>query len=516
MASETETLNLDTLDTVASIRERLSTIRGKRVLLVLPANSALLQRKLDLVLVQREAYRRAIQLAIVSRNPQVVAHARELNISCFATVAASMIGRWRRGRQKVFMPRYHKPSHDPQPDELRSIASRLADRNRRQSRWRRYSERMVVLVLLFGVVGAAIYIVLPGAHVVVTLRQQQLSATLEVVADARIESVDLEKGIIPAQFVEVIVETTATVPTSGDRRLDNARATGIVTFTNKTDAPVTVPAQTILSTSAGEPVLFRTLAEVLVPAGIEFSVDVPFEAMQRYGGNAGNVAAGMVNTVVGPLADIVSLINLSAAVGGEARSVRVVAVGDKEILLNSARGQLQAIAYESMQSYLSDSQVIIIDSLTIKDERKDWTQFSADVGTLANELTLDMRATVSAFVIDERFGRQVAFARLRDQITANQTLLTDSLHYNHGPINWREPRKQASFIAGLTAIVVPEFDISGLREQLAGLPIDDARRLLHSATALAEVPAMIRVFPQGLGRMPSLPVRIKLEVEANA
>ena len=103
MSSETEHLHLKASDTVVTVRERLSRLRGRRVLLIWSADVQPLQRKLDLVLIQRDAYRRAIQLALVSTDKHISAHAAELNISCFASIEDSQRERWKRGRQKLLL-----------------------------------------------------------------------------------------------------------------------------------------------------------------------------------------------------------------------------------------------------------------------------------------------------------------------------------------------------------------------------------------------------------------------------
>ena len=86
MSTEVENLHLQKDDTVVTVRDRLSGLRGKRVLLIWPASGSNLRRKLDLVLIQREAYRRAIQLAIVAQDDDLRAFAAELNISCFPSI----------------------------------------------------------------------------------------------------------------------------------------------------------------------------------------------------------------------------------------------------------------------------------------------------------------------------------------------------------------------------------------------------------------------------------------------
>src|SRR5262245_53684722 len=113
-----EFLQLEKGDDVPSVRDRLSFIHGKRVLLIWPEEGTVLTRKLDLVLIQREAMRRAIRLALVTHDPQVIQHASELNISTFETIGASERARWKRGRSKVFTTRWQRPKDEPEPDGL--------------------------------------------------------------------------------------------------------------------------------------------------------------------------------------------------------------------------------------------------------------------------------------------------------------------------------------------------------------------------------------------------------------
>jgi len=92
--SRAQYVQLETGDDVSSVRDRLSFVRGQKVLLIWPENGTILTRKLDLVLIQREAMRRAIRLALVTHDSEVVKHASELNISTFETIGASERGRW--------------------------------------------------------------------------------------------------------------------------------------------------------------------------------------------------------------------------------------------------------------------------------------------------------------------------------------------------------------------------------------------------------------------------------------
>ena len=516
MASETEQLQLKATDTVVTVRERLARLRGRRVLLVWRAESPLLQRKLDLVLIQRASDRRAIQLALVSADKHIIAHAAELNISCFASVEASKRERWKRGRQKRFLPRYHKPSADLQPEDLARIAARIENR-KRDSPWRSAIERGLVLLLLFAVIGGAFYIVLPSAVVEVQLARKDVVAVVDIVADRKASALNLERAIIPARSLLQTVETSATMPASGAFWLDSVSAAGVVTFTNLGDTRVIIPETTILGTSAGEPIIFQTTANALVPAGVGRSVDATVEAREGYRGSIGNVSAGMINTVFGALADNVSVINLAPLAGGGVRSVKVIAAEDQARLLESVRIQLQSLAFEKMRSTLSDSQVIIIESIRIEEERKEWTRFSADVGTMTSELSLTMRAVVSAVAVDERFGRQVAQARLRSMLPPGNELIAGSLEYSRGPFSLGRLDENVRFTATASARAAAAIDKDTLRAELARLSVAEAHRLLASLPELSATdPPVLKLYPKGLQTMPTLAIRIDLRLEGGA
>ena len=436
-----------------------------------------------------------------------------MNISCFASVEASESERWKRGRQKRFLPRYHKPSADLQPEDLARIAARIENR-KRHSPWRSAFERGLVLLLLSAVIGAAFYIVLPSAAVEISLAQEDVIAVVDIVADRKSSAVNLERGLIPAQTLLQTVETTATIPASGTFWLDSVSAAGVVTFTNLGDSHVIIPATTILGTSAGEPILFETTANVLVPAGVGRSVDATVEAREGYRGSVGNVSAGMINTVFGALAESVSVINLAPLAGGGVRSVKVVAAEDQAGLLESVRIQLQSLAFEKMRSTLSDSQIIIIESIRIEEERKEWTRFSADVGTMTSELSLTMRAVISAIAVDERFGKQVAKARLKSMLPPGSDLVTGSLDYMRGPFTLGRLDGQVRFTATASASAAAAVDLDALRAELAGLSVDEALRLLASRPELSTAdPPVLKLYPKGLQNMPILAIRIDLRLE---
>lgn len=509
MSQRVEYIQLEAGDDVAHVRDRLSFIRGKRVLIIWPEKGTALTRKLDLVLIQREARRRAVQLALVTHDTGVIAHAQELGISAFETIGAADKGRWKRGRAKVFTQRHHKPEETPTPQELQSVASRVRVPRPRTSALRFIIERVAILLLLLGVLATCAYVVVPSAEITLVLATQQLNAEAQITADPNITDIDIEAALVPMTRLRATVQTSGTVTATGITRGTETIAIGIATFTNETNSAVIIPANTTVSTSAGTPILFKTIAETTLPAGIGERVEIGIEAIQTSVGSVGNVGAGLINTVVGPLESVVSVRNLNPTAGGESRTFASVTAEDRDSLMARLRGQLQSSAYSEMQAQLTDTQIIIIETIRIVEERDDWKTFSHNVGDITDTLSLTMRAVVEANIVDDRFGRQIVFAQLSSQKPARYLLDAESYQYTRGAVLETLPDGRVVLMASGTVTARAQADLSQLQERLSGKTFAEATALIRQSVPLISDP-IYAVQPDGLGMLPLLPIRITI------
>ncbi len=509
-----EFIQLDKGDDVPSVRDRLSFFHGKRVLLIWPEDGTVLTRKLDLVLIQREAMRRAIQLALVSHDAQVTKHAQELNISTFETIGASERARWRRGRAKEFASRFRRPKDSPDPDELMPVASRIRVEETEESRARRRLTRAIMLVALLLVILALVYVVVPGATVTLNPATSIVTTEASIIADPDAREVDIEGATIPATRLQLTIEETSTIPATGSQDLGDMPATGSVVFINQTNAGVIVPVSTTISTSAGTPILFRTTREVNVPAGIGQQVEVAIEALQSSAGEVGNVDSGLINTVIGTLTESVAVLNINPTSGGISRTITAVSQTDQDRLLATVRQQLQSRAYTEMQPLLEDSQFLIPETIAIMEERSDWTTFSAAPGEVADTLTLTMRATIQGTAVNERFGQQIVFAQLARQIPRGREVRSETIQYQSGPVNEVFQNGQVMFMMIGSARVESQINVGQLQERLAGRSVNDA--LVYMLTELdlePELTPRVEVSPDWFGQMPILPIRIGIRIE---
>ncbi len=512
-----EFIQLDSSDDIPSVRDRLSFFQGKRVLLIWPEEGTVLTRKLDLVLIQREAMRRAIQLALVTHDSQVIKHANELNISTFETIGSSERGRWKRGRTKVFAGRFRRPTDSQDPEDLIPVASRIRVEETPESRARRRVTRLIMLIVLILITAAALFIVLPSATVTVHPAQSIVSAEVDLTADPEAREVDIENAVIPATRLQLTIEETSTTFTTGSQDLADIPAAGSVVFVNQTNASVTIPEGTTVSTSAGTPILFRTSQEGVVPAGVGQQLEVAVEALQSSAGTIGNIDSGLINTVVGSLAESVTVLNVNPTSGGLSRSITAVSQADIDRLLATVRQQLQSRAFIEMQPLLEETQFLIPETIAIIEERNDWTDFSADIGDVAESLTLTMRATIQAIAVNESFGRQIVFTRLAQQIPRGREVNSDTISYNRGPVSQVFQNGEVTFSITGDAEVTSNINTGLLQQRLAGRSINDALAYMISEFDLdPDLMPGIQISPDWFGQLPFLPVRINIQIEKSS
>lgn len=508
-------IQLDNGEDVPSIRDRLSFIRGQRVLVIWPETGTALTRKLDLVLVQREARRRVIQLALVTHDEDVINHAGELGISTFETISQAESSRWKRGRTRVFINRHHKPDDAPAPDDLMAVASRVRKSRKRFPPILMILLRVFVLSLVIGVLLGTLYVTVPSATVTLSMNQELIQVETTITADPNVLDIDVENRIIPATRYEVTVSTLQQIETTGVEERSSIRAIGSVTLSNLTNQTITVPAGTQLSTSTGQNVIFETTSERTIPANGSLN-DIGIQAADNFAGDVGNVGVSTINTIIGDLSDELTVINNFPTSGGINQNYSTVTADDMERLMGDARQYLQVLAFSEIEAQLSDTQTIIIESLNIPDDllRNDWITYSHTIGDASDLLTLDIRVIVEALVIDDRFAQQIVFAQVSAEKPVDMILNPESFLYLRGPVIETDDNNRTTFEAFGEGIATARVDSYRLQSDLTRRPLDEAQRLIAATVDIApESQPIIDLNPQWFDRMPFLPIRITIEIE---
>lgn len=504
-------LRLEPHDDLVSIRDRLTFVRATHVLLVWPdGGAAFPRRKLDLLLVQRQAQRLATRLALVTTDPAVLDWADDLHLSAFPTLDAARRTRWKKPRSTVFAAREPDPVLQiERADRAAWLAARTAARRRRSSRLGRW----IIFLAVIAALGGAFWLVAPSATVTLTPAADQIAVTVAITADPALADIDVENTRMPAAVVSLEATSHVTIEASGREDAGATLAQGRARLTNLSEGPVIVPAGTVLATGDTFPVRFETLAELILPAGQAAASEVGIRALPEYAGTRGNVPPGAITRVEGDLAAILDVTNPNGTSGGAFQERKVVTADDHSRLLVLGRQQVLQRARDLLLLQYSGDQFLVPGSISIVQEQPGWTTFSAVAGETADSVSLDLRARVQAVIVDERLARQVAYAALRPRVRPGLEIAPGALTFTRGAIQQITPDGRVTFLMDVRGRSTIAIDPDAVRQRIAGTSVAEARRRLERELVLEPGhPPEIRVWPGIVGRLPVLPMRIRVEI----
>jgi hypothetical protein len=520
-----ETIYLSPEDDITSICDRLHWVSGaRRVLFVLPPASAgdapLLRAWLELVRLRRCAAGLRLEVGLVTRDGEVASQARALGFPVFSheRAAESRPSRWWRGRGGWRQPT--RPGATVQlgdGGELKSLPD-VADRREMYRRmaprptWQRWLWHYVAILLFFLTMAllviAAAYTI-PGATITLHPEVERVEVVRQIVADPQLESVSFSGASVPGRLLAVTVTWQAEVETTGSVDVPDAPARGSVVFVNRQDGPVTVPAGTRVSTSAGDRQLFQTLEEVDVPDLRGATAEVEVVAVTP--GPEGNVAANLVNRVQGSLALQLDVRNLDPMSGGGVRTVAAVAGEDRERLRSQVLQYLQTMAAAEMEALLEPGEFLARDSLRLGDVLHE--TYSHFPGEQNERLALELRAEMEGTAVNTSQANGLIYEELAGAINPGYELVPESLQFRSGEVLGVDEQGRVTFDMIGEASVAATLALEEPIEAVAGQQTDVALAYLYERLPLRRFPEA-RVFPGWFGRMPYLPVRIQTEIAA--
>jgi hypothetical protein len=510
-----QTIQLEPYDDVVSVRDRLQFTQMRRILLVFPDQGQILRRKLDLVLIQREAARRNLQIALLCGDTEVATNAASINMSCFFNTKQARSYRWKTPRNKVFVDRASRPRNTVQhPYELMHVASRLKPTvSNRQMRMQLLGRVLIGLVVAVTLIGLLLSVI-PSATVTLTPATDAIYEPVTITADPVVTEIDMRGGLLPATVLRILVSgDSVTVQSTGRREASDTLAQGRVVLTNQSENPVFIPAGTIVSTGESPPARFRTAADVPLPAQIGATAEVEIIALTDTPALEGNVPAQAINRVEGELETIVSVSNSAPTFGGGIREEAVVTQADHDRLLTLAQGRVLSRGLNDLLLQLpGENKFLVPDSIRLVEERPEWTIFSASVGEAAESVTLDMRGVIEATVVDELQAQQLAFISLMQRLPEGSNVDDTSLTYRRADVGL-DAQGRFTFQMFVEGNTLSAINIEAVAGRINGMTVSNAKRTLENELLLdPRHPPEIHQWPFNTGLMPLLPVRINVRI----
>jgi hypothetical protein len=384
---------------------------------------------------------------------------------------------------------------------LAGVRARLKQVQR--PRWWRWLLGPLAFFAVMGAIAALVMTVWPRATIRVTPAQESIGISAWVEADVSIRRADWDRMRIPARVVQIEVVDRGEVETTGVTNVAAENARGEVLFVNLTRRDVTIPVDTIVSTSAGTPVRFRTVAPSAV--GPRDRVRVEVEALE--GGPGSNVPEHLINRVEGVLASSLSVTNESGTSGGTTDQVRRVTHGDKQQVSDLLITKLIQKAHAELSADL-EGEFLPIETMWINQ----WsirTNYDHHVNDKTDALALEMRGVVGGVVVSEELAQEVVRRALERKVRGGFTLVPGSIKITRGTLTEVDPDTAAvRFVMDGVALMRADIDGGLLQTAIRGRPVVEAIAYLESLPA--EVEPVLEIEPAWMVRVPWFPFRISV------
>jgi len=333
-----------------------------RILLVWPSRDKVLQRRLDLVHIQRHSISLGSKLALVTKDRKVRRNAQMLSIPVFPNIRKAEISNWRPRRRRKVQGRVN-----PKPTPGRM------NRNQKSRSWESLENLrklafpepipwlnhpiMRLVFFTFGVIGvlAVAAVLLPSAEININPETRMENVTIPITADPDIYDVQLS-GSVPIRTISIIVEGRGETPSTGSISIPDKKATGNVVFSNLTNDEISIPSGTVVSTVDDKVVRYVTLKTVLVPA---YSDSSPVKVDAINPGSSGNQSSGKIIAIEGPLGLDITVTNPSRITRGNEKIVPAPKDGDYKKLQTDVLAILYTAAIVELEDMLEEHDILL-------------------------------------------------------------------------------------------------------------------------------------------------------------
>jgi hypothetical protein len=363
-----------------------------------------------------------------------------------------------------------------------------------------------IFVAMLALLGFISIVLVPGATVTLRPVTYAVSTDLTIQANPDLENLDFINLRVPARVVEIEVVGSDQIATTAIRDEPDTRATGELVFTNKRSQATTVISGTIVSTSAGTTIRFRTMEDVTLPPQVGARGRTPIEALEP--GPSGNVPAYSINRVEGPMDRQVNVINVAPTEGGEMSQVTYVTNADKQQLREVLLQRLNQEGYDSLVAELDEVEFLPPESLIAFVLSETYDKFPGDA---ADYLELHMRALIRGTVIDREDAELLGLRMLELEVREGFQLLGEETEFRIAEVSEADYDGTLTFEMSAKGVTWVEINETDVKEGIKGKPADQAEEYLALHFGLAEEPS-VQVSPGWWKRVPWLLFRISVHV----
>ncbi len=492
---KTQIIHIDPHDDHSSLRDKLLWSKSPRVILVWPGRVDILNTRLDLKLLKRLAQQQGMALGLLTYDPQVRAHAKDLSIPIFGELEKINEADWG----------IWQPDEIPGDD---SDSAGIGERPQQQvsSLPSPRSPLLRFLVLLFpiGAFLLALALLLPSARIELhpnTLRELE---TLQLLLEGDSNS---DVARLPYESVQREVSGTYRLPTTGSRQSPVEEASGEVTFTNQSSESVLIPAGTTLRASSNPSLIFLTERDVLLEGGEGEQINVSVKASEP--GPQGNLSAASIDRIDGPLGLSLNVTNQEPLSGGSSRTRAAVSAADIREIKQILETQLRDAYFEMMADILPPDQLIL--QSTFRTVETIQEEYDAVPGDIADSIGLNLTQVFEAAVIQRYDLEQLARRQFEDDLPPGYTFTSGSPSLLQ--IREMEGRQVGDVLieADFSIESSPVLDVKSILDAGLGSSVESFERFL-ATTSPGNLSPVVTLSPSWWPRLPLFAYQIQIEV----
>lgn len=497
---KTQIIHLESHDDTHSVTDKMDWSQTPRVLLIWPEKNDVLIDHLDLVILERHSTSLGSQLGLVADQPDVIYNAKRAGIPHFKSRAEAQTRPWPRSqryyRQRSFQEKILEPketdlSEKPEKDVLFELPP-----------WARLTTFTVAVIAVLTIA----FLLLPRSEIIIPVQDQWTEVIIPVRASPDIQNVYVS-GALPAREISVSIEKRAQMETTGTVSIPETYAAGEVIFTNLTDHKVNVPKNTTLTTGGEDPVSYRTLHAVELPAGTGTKVEAQIKAKDP--GSSANREAGAVSGIGADFGADLTVTNPQPIRGGKDIYLSIPSERDKQRLTEQVIQDVKEDAQERLKQKMEPGDMLISETPIIKEiEEK---EFAPSEGEPGETLEVNIRVKVSGWIVRDQDLRTLAQDVMQtNQYTNQYQPVSDTLTYQPDTKITVHDNREAEWMLAIKWQRKPSIKESEIVSTVLGQTPSRAKRQLTEKYNLTN-PPQISIFPSWWPRLPFLPFRIKVE-----
>ncbi len=496
---KTQIIQLEVHDDTLSVRDKMDWSQTPRVLLIWPERGKVLRSRLDLILLERYCSSQGSQLALLSKDPEVIYQAGKAGIPVFQSRKEAQLQPWGKSYrefQRQDLQRY-KTEHPP-PENLHREHPPI---RKKLPIWAR------IPIFTLGVVAvlAIAATLLPSAKIIIQpeLRGRRLVVPFQAqIGEGQIGI----SGIVPGRALDIVVSDQLSRLTTGTISIPSQYSRGRVVFTNLGEESISIPENTVLSTGGDDPVLFQTLESAKTAPGAEEQTQVQIEAL--YPGAVGNVAEGRIREINLAEGAELSVTNPKPTSGGTDILIPAPDEGDRQLLSRELNLLLKEKARKQVELTLDPDDILL---------SRDWDDFEI----LTENYTPEENYPGDTLWLERTIEYRVYFAAVQDlEALAKELVLAQYQGGSYLPHlesitlkNLSEPVEDQgqnySWQIEITWEDSRAIDDQDIIPWIAGKNIGEAGLILQERLGLEKAPEII-LQPSWWPNVPILPFRIQI------